>query len=82
MEQREMERLAWLDLKSKGFVIDSRWEGDGRTWIGCYAMPKDKPPFWADVWDENSIQKDGNDYAQWFEWYTRDLNQLAKEYPQ
>jgi len=82
MEQREMERLAWLDLKSKGFVIDSRWEGDGRTWIGCYAMPEGKPPFWADVWDENSIQKDDNDYAQWFEWYTRDLNQLAKEYPQ
>ncbi|MDT2857883.1 hypothetical protein [Lactococcus lactis] len=62
-----MERLASLDLKNKGFLIGSWWEGDGRTWIGCYAIPKEKTPYWADVWDENSIQKDGNDYAECFE---------------
>lgn len=82
MEQREMERLAIQDLKSKGFVIDSWWEGDGRTWIGCYAHPKGKPAYWADPVDENSIPKDGIDHSEWFEWYIRDLAQLAKEYPQ
>lgn len=84
MEVNEMRRLALLDLKTKGFALDSYWEGSG-SWLGCYARPKNKPPYGFDeAYDEygNLIPKDGQDYTEWFEWNVPELLELQRQYPQ
>ena len=44
-EQQYLKAQVREELKEQGFIIDSSFEGDFKTWIGVYARPKDKPTY-------------------------------------
>lgn len=71
----EIENLVRNELRKKGFVVDSDFEGDYDTWVGVYARPKDKPTYLdpstaeeARLQDKYRIDGFQQDFAEWFEW--------------
>lgn len=66
-------------LRKQGYLVDSYFEGDYKTWIGVYACPEDKPTYLdpatsEDVYLQNKYRIDGfkQDFAEWFEWSIED----------
>ncbi|MBE9883435.1 hypothetical protein [Enterococcus faecium] len=68
------------ELNKKGFIIDSSYEGDFKTWIGVYARPKEKPTY-LDPKDNDEVAEQENyningmkqDFSEWFEWEVEGL---------
>lgn len=79
-EQQYIKAQVREELTKKGFLIDSGFDGDFKTWIGVYARPKDKPTA-LDPYDEEeekeqekyAINGMKQDFAEWFEWEIKNL---------
>lgn len=84
--REKIENLVINELRKKGFVVDSYFEGDYDTWIGVYARPKDKPTYLdpstaeeARLQDKYRVDGFKQDFSEWFEWKIKNgelINQL------
>ncbi|MEQ7179694.1 hypothetical protein ABQE01_11820 [Enterococcus thailandicus] len=79
-EQQYLKAQVREELKEQGFIIDSSFEGDFKTWIGVYARPKDKPTYLdpqndkeAEEQEQYSINGFKQDFSEWFEWEVKNL---------
>ena len=79
-EQKYLKAQVREELKEQGFIIDSSFEGDFKTWIGVYARPKDKPTYLdpqndkeAEEQEQYSINGFKQDFSEWFEWEIKNL---------
>lgn len=79
-EQQYLKAQVREELKEQGFIIDSSFEGDFKTWIGVYARPKDKPTYLdpqndkeAEEQEQYSINGFKQDFSEWFEWEIKNL---------
>src|SRR5699024_11754755 len=71
-EQQYLKAQVREELKEQGFIIDSSFEGDFKTWIGVYARPKDKPTYLdpqndkeAEEQEQYSINGFKQDFSEW-----------------
>lgn len=63
------------ELNDRGLKVDGPFEGDFTTWVGCHAIPVDKP-IALDPWDEEEAKEQDKhrvngmvqDFAEWLEW--------------
>ncbi|MDY5174587.1 Phi-29-like late activator [Enterococcus faecium] len=84
--REQIENLVRNELRKKGFIVDSYFEGDYDTWIGVYARPKDKPTYLdpataeeARLQDKYRVDGFKQDFSEWFEWKIKNgeiINQL------
>ena len=79
-EQQYLKAQVREELKEQGFIIDSSFEGDFKTWIGVYARPKDKPTYLdpqndkeVEEQEQYSINGFKQDFSEWFEWEIKNL---------
>ncbi|MGM0207211.1 hypothetical protein IGI96_001722 [Enterococcus sp. DIV0421] len=77
--RKELEAQVREILRKQGYLVDSYFEGDYKTWIGVYARPEDKPTYLDPATSEaaflqNKYRIDGfkQDFAEWFEWPIED----------
>lgn len=77
--RKELETQVREILRKQGYLVDSYFEGDYKTWIGVYARPEDKPTYLdpvtsEDAYLQNKYRIDGfkQDFAEWFEWSIED----------
>lgn len=82
-EQQYLKAQVREELKEQGFIIDSSFEGDFKTWIGVYARPKDKPTYLdpqndkeAEEQEQYSINGFKQDFSEWFEWEIKNLSSI------
>lgn len=74
-KQEQLKAQAREELTRKGFIVDSSFEGDFKTWMGVYARPYDKPTYLdpsdgkeAEEQEKYSINGFKQDFSEWFEW--------------
>lgn len=79
-EQQYLKAQVREELKEQGFIIDSSFEGDFKTWIGVYARPKDKPTYLdpqndkeVEEQEQYSINGFKQDFSECFEWEIKNL---------
>lgn len=70
LKNQANEQLAKRHLK-----IDGCFEGDFTTWIGCYAIPENKPTALDPMNEEEAKEQDKHringmvqDFSEWYEW--------------
>ena len=70
----ELKKQARLLLEKKGYIVDSKFEGDFERCIGVYASPKAKPTYLdptdgeeAGLQELYSVDGFKQDFAEWFE---------------